>query len=160
MSLKPCCDPSSIAAPRADGPPCFDRRRFLATGTLAAVAALLGTACGNGSADASTSPGSVNTTVNLADYPALGTVGGIVRLSGVNTPVAVVRSDAASYRAFSMVCTHAGTTIGILGSGFRCPNHMATFNASGQNTGGQRTSSLHEFTVTANSAAGTLTIVG
>ena len=160
MSSLPCFDPSSIATTSSEAPRCFDRRRFLATGSLAAVAAFLGTACGNGLSDGATGPGSVNTTVTLDDYPALGTVGGIVRISGVSTPVAVVRSDSSSYRAFSMVCPHAGTTIGIVGTGFRCPRHLAAFDASGQNTGGQRTSSLHEFTVTANSTAATLTIVG
>jgi nitrite reductase/ring-hydroxylating ferredoxin subunit len=126
---------------------------------LAAVAAALASACGTGTLGGSpTGPGSVNLTVNLADYAALATVGGIARLNGTSTPVAVVRTATSSYRAFSLICPHAGTVIGINGSGFLCPNHRASFSSTGQWTGGERTSNLWEFTVTANTSAGTLTV--
>ena len=142
-------------------PPCVDRRTFLVQGSLAGVLAMLATACGNGIIGGSTTgPGSVNTTVPVADYPALANVGGIARINGVNTPVAVIRASATTFRAFSMVCPHVGTIIGISGAGFLCPNHLAQFDASGKNTGGQQTSNLVEFTVTANAAGTTLTIVG
>jgi hypothetical protein len=39
-----------------------------------------------------------------------------------------------------------------------CPNHGAQFNATGANTGGERTSSLFEFSVAHDATAGTLTI--
>jgi Rieske Fe-S protein len=139
----------------ADCTHCVSRRGFLATSTAAAVTAFLA-ACG--ASDGPTSPGTVNATVKLSDYPMLGTVGGIVRLTGVSTPVAVVRASSTSYRAFSMVCPHQGTTIAISGAGFRCPNHGATFNANGGWTGGERTSGLFEFSVSADSNAGTITI--
>ena len=142
-------------------PTCIDRRTFLAHGSLAGVLAILTTACGNGVfGSGTTSPGSVNTTVTVADYPALATIGGIAKLNGTSTPVAVVRASATTFRAFSMVCPHVGTTIGIQGAGFLCPNHEAQFNAAGRNVGGQQTSSLTEFTVTTNASATTLTIVG
>ncbi len=152
---------NSVAGKKVALPPCIDRRTFLAHGSLAGVMALLATACGDGVfGGGSTSPGSVNTIVTVSDYPALANVGGIAKLNGTSTPVAVVRSGASTFRAFSMVCTHEGTTIGIQGSGFLCPNHEARFNAAGQNIGGQVTSSLHEFTVTTNATATTLTIAG
>ncbi len=137
----------------------LDRREFLAQSTLAAVAAVLFAACGTGSDFGNpTAPTNVNVTVTLASYSALGTVGGIVRLSGTSTPIAVVRSGDSSYRAFSMICPHEGSIIGVSGSGFLCPNHKAQFSSSGANVGGQRTSSLFEFTVALNATAGTLTI--
>lgn len=134
-----------------------DRREFLAHGALMTLGALVVAACGTG-ADASTGPGSVNVTVNLADYPALSTVGGIAKLNGTSSPVAVVRASASSYRAFSLLCPHQGTTVQINGAAFRCPNHLATFNSTGQWTGGQSTSSLREFTVAVNGEAGTITV--
>jgi len=137
----------------------LDRREFLTQGTLAAVAAVLFGACGTGSDFGSvTGPSGVNVTATIASYSALATVGGIAKLSGTSTPIAVVRSGTSSYRAFSMICTHAGTTINISGSGFLCPNHLARFSASGANTGGQPTANLFEFTVAYDSAAGTLHI--
>jgi Rieske Fe-S protein len=132
------------------------RREFLSATTVAAVSTFLA-ACSSGS-DAATGPSNVNLTVTLANFAALNVVGGIAQVSSTGTPVAVVRSGASSYRAFSMVCPHQGTTIGITTSGFRCPNHGATFNANGAWIGGERTSGLFEFTVTSNTTAGTITI--
>lgn len=134
---------------------CVSRRDFLATSTAAAVTTLLA-ACG--SDGGSTGATAVSVEVRLSDYPALGTVGGIAKIAGTSTPVAVVRADAGSYRAFSLVCPHERATVGIQGNGFKCPLHGATFNATGTWTGGERTSGLRELRVTANAAAGTLTI--
>ncbi len=156
MSDRSCQAPCTLRAATPGAPVGMDRRAFLAQSTLAAVAAALATACG--AEGSPTGPGSVNVTVTLADYAALATVGGIARINGTATPVAVVRTATSSYRAFSMVCPHAGTTIGISGGGFLCPNHRASFSSTGTWTGGERTSNLWEFTVTANTAAGTLTI--
>ena len=127
---------------------------------MLAVGAVL-SACGDGvigSGVDNTLTGPVNLTVKVSDYAALGTVGGIVRLNGTSTPIAVVRSATATYLAFSMICPHQGTTIGITSSGFKCPNHQATFNAAGTWTGGQRTSNLNQRAVVFDSTAGTLTI--
>jgi len=78
----------------------------------------------------------------------------------VGPPVAVYRSAADTYRAYSLVCPHAGTTVNIQGSGFRCPNHGATFAATGAWTGGQKTTNLSELTVVYDAGAGTLQITG
>ncbi len=141
-------------------PPCLDRREFLGNSTLLAVGALLATACGDGQlGGAITDPGSLAATVvKLADYPALAAAGGIARLSGTRTPIAVVRQSSTQFRAFSMVCPHEGTVIGVNGTGFLCPNHEARFSGSGQWLGGQRTTNLREFTVTTDLTAGTITI--
>ncbi len=137
-----------------------NRRAFLATSSALAITAVLA-ACGAETEDedeSPTGPRNVNTTVTLANYAALGTVGGIAVISGAGTPIAVVRAAATQYRAFSLICPHAGTTVAISGAGFRCPNHGATFNASGGWTGGERTTSLYEFAVASNTTAGTITI--
>ncbi len=140
-------------------PPCVDRRAFLSSSAVLAAGVLMASACGDGTIGGGvTSSGPVSATVRLADYPTLSTVGAIVRLTGVSTPIAVVRESASVYRAFSLVCPHEGTTVGPSGSGFLCPNHEARFNAAGKWVGGQVTSSLREFTVTSNAAAGTLAI--
>lgn len=136
---------------------CVTRREFLSASTAAAVTAVLA-ACGSDGGPTGTSSATVE--VRLSDYPALATVGGIARISGTSTPMAVVRADAGSYRAFSLVCPHERATVGIQGTGFKCPLHGATFNASGSWTGGERTTGLKELRVTANAAAGTLTITG
>ncbi len=134
-----------------------NRREFLTTASALAVTAALA-ACGNGIGGNPTGPSNVNTTVVLADYAALGTVGGIAVARSGGTPIAVVRASTTQYRAFSLVCPHAGTTVAISGTGFRCPNHGATFNGSGAWTGGERTRGLSEFTVALNTTTGTLTI--
>lgn len=126
---------------------------------MLAIGALLASACGNGIIGGGvTDVGTVGVTVKLSDYPALATVGGIARLNGTTTPIAVVREEAAVYRALSLVCPHQGTTVGINGTGFLCPNHEARFSGTGKWLGGQVTSSLHEFAVASNISAGTLSI--
>ena len=137
---------------------CVSRRTFIAGSALSAVATFLAACAGDESTTEPTTPPPVNTGIRLADYPALATVGGIARINGTATPIAVVRAATDSYRAFSLVCPHAGTTVAIQGSGFRCPNHGATFSATGAWTGGQQTSGLREYSVTLNAAAGTITI--
>lgn len=134
-----------------------NRREFLSATSTLAITAMLA-ACGDGVGGNATGPANVNATVVLANHPALTAVGGIAVISGAGTPLAVVRASASQYRAFSLICPHAGTTVAINGSGFRCPNHGATFNASGDWTGGERTRGLAEFTVVLNATAGTITI--
>jgi len=137
--------------------PVIDRRSFLAQSSLLALGAMVASACGSSDSGPS-SPGTVNVTVNPASYPALATVGGIARISGTSTPIAVVRSSTSAYRAFWLICPHQGSTVGINGTSFLCPGHGAMFSGTGAWTGGQPTSNLHEFTVTADANAGTITI--
>jgi len=139
------------------------RRDFLEQGTLAAVSAMLAAACGGRIEFGSVSGPSGGTgtlTIQLTDYPALNTVGGIAVISGASTPIAAVRLDPTTYVVLSLVCPHQGTTVGRSGAGFRCPNHGATWNGSGIWTGGQRTSGLTRLTTTLDETAGTLTIEG
>lgn len=73
--------------------------------------------------------------VTLSAWPALANVGGAVGSVGVLnfSPVAVVRTGASSFVAFSLVCPHAGSIVQVINnSTFRCPNHGATWFGTGQ----------------------------
>jgi len=141
----------------------LDRRAFLSQSTLVAVAALLADACGTGVWDPQlpSTPGAPTSGLNfrVADYPALGSVGGIVRITDPSAgALAIVRTGATSFVALSLTCPHQGTTVNVSGSGFLCPNHGARFSATGAWTGGQATANLTSYPLTYDAAAGTLTM--
>jgi nitrite reductase/ring-hydroxylating ferredoxin subunit len=141
----------------AGGSPAIGRRDFVAS-AAAALAAMALAACAGG--DYLTSPGTVpSTEIKVSDFPALATTGGVATTSVGGTPLAIVRTGAATFAAFSRICPHQGTTINVVSNGFRCPRHGATFNLSGQWIGGQRTSNLTSYPVTYDDTTGTLTIV-
>lgn len=151
-------------------PACVDRRAFLASSTMMAVGALLATACGDGQIGVGvTAPDNVSGAVKISDHPALANVGGIVRVDiprrddpSKTTPVAILKASATQFRAFSMVCPHQGTVIGIVSGGFLCPNHEARYSSTGAvlspPSDGGSTSALKEFAVVADLTAGTLSI--
>ena len=132
------------------------RREFVERGTMAAVVAFLAACGGAGGGGSSTISNPV--TIKVADYPALASAGGIVRVNVDGVPVAVVHEADGSFAAFSMVCPHQGTTINISGGAFVCPNHGARFNAAGQWTGGERTSNLRSVALAYDATAGTITL--
>ena len=135
----------------------IDRRDFVMR-AAAALAAVALAACGS---DGLTSPSSVaSTTLNLANYPALSTVGGVATVTVDGVPLAIVRTSSTTFAAFSRICPHQGATIDVTTGGFQCPRHGATFDKNGQWVGGQRTSNLVSYPVTYNAAAGTLTVGG
>lgn len=133
----------------------MDRRSFLTISAYAAAAAAL-TACAM--AESSTAPTSLNATIKVSDFAALGTVGGVAVTNVSGTPIAIVRTGASTFITLSRVCPHQGTTVNATSSGFRCPNHGATFDMNGTWVSGQRTSSMRSYATTFDSAAGTLTI--
>jgi cytochrome b6-f complex iron-sulfur subunit len=138
------------------------RREFLGAAAVAALA-LLEAACGNGQigpvgldANATSTAGLV---VTLSKYAALATTGGIARVDGGSgAPVALVRTGAASFLAFSLRCPHQGFTVSVQGGAFYCQAHGARFSSTGVNNGGQRTSNLVGLTVSYDATAGTVTI--
>lgn len=160
--LSASADTGNVLPPCIDRPG-IDRRGFLGNAGLFAVGALLASACGDGQLGG-TAPapvaGANSVTVNPADYPSLATVGGIAKLNGTSRPVALVRSSATVYRAFSMFCTHEGTIIDVVNANtsFRCPNHGAEFASSGRRTGGQVTTDLIELQVERNAAGNAITV--
>ena len=136
------------------------RREFLTRAGLAAISGLLLDSCG-ALVDLFT-PGTTRLpgplAVNVADYPALATVGGIALLRNVPAPMAAVRASTTNFLVFSRTCPHQGTTIGLSGSGFRCPNHGAQFDSNGNNTGGFRAGALSRYTTAYDATTGILTI--
>jgi Rieske Fe-S protein len=149
-----------------------ERRRFLSTALAASLLGVLA-ACGDGDIggvsgiddddddddNGGGGPPTGTIIVTLSNFAALGTDGGVARVDGGSgTPTAVLRVNATTYRAFSLVCPHAGTTVNIVAGGFRCPNHGATFSSTGALTGGPATRGLTERAVTFNATAGTLAI--
>jgi Rieske Fe-S protein len=139
------------------------RRDFMSAAMLSAVAATLA-ACGGGelsAADKLLAPSGTPTTtpaptpsgngtptvganqfgVTVASYPALATAGGVAVVR-TSPPIALART-ASGFAAFSLRCTHEGTTVRVQsGNTLRCPNHGALFSSTGAWTGGYRTSSL------------------
>lgn len=150
----------------------LSRRDFVERGALAAVSALLLTACGDGEIGGPLSgggpggsrpplPGGAGSlVVALASFPELATVGGTARVDGdTDTPIAVSRTGPSNFVAVSMICTHAGfRPIDIRPVGFRCPNHGAVFADDGAWVAGQPTVDLQRYNVIYDAGAGTLTI--
>ena len=135
--------------------PCVSRRQFVIQGALASVAILLAGCAGS---DGPTAPASVNTTVNISDYPALANVGGVAYVNASGNPIAVVRVGASTFDVVSRICPHQGGTVSSNGNGFTCPNHGARFADDGTWVGGQSTSNLTSYSSTFDSGTGTLTI--
>ncbi len=99
----------------------------------------------------------VNFTLDLSASAnaALGHTGGYVIANNGNV---IVIKTSTGYNALSLICTHNGCTVTYRGTGFYCPCHGGTFNASGAVTGGPPPSALTKYTVTVN--GNTLTISG
>lgn len=140
-----------------------DRRTFVTRSALAAAGALLASACAGGSTP--TGPGGLGgngtLSVQISNYPALASVGGIARVdSGQGTPVAAVRTSATTFAAFSLICPHFGCTVGIATGSFACPCHGARFASNGQWTGGQPTGNLNALKASYDATTGLLTITG
>lgn len=70
----------------------------------------------------------------LSRNPALKKVGGVVQFEdGSGNSLALVRTGkaATAYRALNLSCTHEGTTVGLSGGKWICPNHRAEFALNG-----------------------------
>jgi len=138
-----------------DVEPQIGRRTFVLYGA-AALASLALAACGGSDA---TSPSSVtSTTLQLSNFPALTSIGGVATTSIDGTPIAIVRESATSFSAFSRICPHQGGIVNASGTRFVCPVHGAIFDLNGNNIGGQRTSNLHAYPVTYDASAATITV--
>ena len=135
------------------------RREFLGAAAVTALA-LLEAACAPGG-DLGFGPALSGGpfVVTLSQYTALAAVGGVARVDGGNgSPVALVRTGTSTFTALSLICTHQGSTVGLVSNGFLCPNHGARYSTTGQWQGGQPTTNLHTIPVTYDAAAGKVTI--
>ena len=139
---------------------CVNRRQFLARSALAAAAAALTVGCGNGQIGPSTvtSPGGQpanGNTITVGDFPQLANVGTLVK---INNFQAVKRTGAATFAAYSMVCTHQGCLTQLSSNVFFCPCHGAEFDASGRVIRGPASRALAQYTTAYDPATDTLTI--
>ena len=89
--------------------------------------------------------------VTLKSNKALATVGGVVRVDGVNgQSIALVRTTAAKngYTAINLTCTHMGQIVDQVGNEWACQTgHGATFTLAGKNLVGPATKALKQLPV-------------
>jgi Rieske Fe-S protein len=141
------------------GEQAVSRRDFVSAATLSAMAVVL-TACGGGEDGATgpIEPGTGQIAISLASFPELATVGSVARVR-ITPPVALARTSTGLV-AFSLSCTHQGTTVLIEADRtLQCPNHGARFTFDGiYVNSAQRTSSLVRLPVVVDSAGTTATV--
>ena len=124
-------------------------RRAVLQGAMATAAcaacAVAASGCGDTQDPALTS----DVTIQLSDYPALASVGGVASIprsvSGYGFDIFVRNEGEGVYRALSSYCSHEGCSVNVDGNGFRCPCHGATFSADGERTGGPAPRGLIQF---------------
>lgn len=86
--------------------------------------------------------------VTLKANPALGKVGGVVRIDDVKgKSIALVRTSAKAYTAVNLLCTHLGGELLQSGNQWQCQEHGATFTLAGKNLVGPATSPLKQLPV-------------
>jgi Rieske Fe-S protein len=138
---------------------CVNRRDFLAKTALAAAAFVVAEGCGDGQIGPTAVTLGSGTTIKLADFPALATVGALV---DVGHERAVMRTSATTFVALSKICTHQGCETSVTNNRFECPCHLSVFASDGTvvrgPSTGERISPLPKLSVIVDQAAGTLTI--
>jgi len=118
----------------------MNRKDFIAQVGFGAVA-LLATQCGLSSCSKQNTT-AVDFTLDISTG-SLATNGGSLNHNGV----IVARTSTGDFIAVSAACTHEGTSVNYSSSAnnFVCPNHGATFNASGKATKGPASSALTQY---------------
>mgnify|MGYP001561558025 CR=1 FL=1 len=143
---------------------CVSRRRFLTLAAGGSAIAAVITACGDGQVSGVAlivggggGGGGSRVTVVVGDYPGLASAGTLVQVT--NTFIAVKRTGATSFVAFSMSCTHQGCLTSIVnGSRFDCPCHGSRFDVDGAVVNGPAASPLTTLPTAYDQATDTLTI--
>lgn len=98
---------------------------------------------GTGTGTPGSAPGQV--IAKVTDVP----VGGAMNFSTANgNPAWLLHTAQAAFKAFSAVCTHQGCPVQWTGNGFQCPCHGATYDSSGNVTGGPAPAPLPPIPVT------------
>ena len=148
---------------------CVNRRKFLALAAAAGASAAL-SACGDGEVSGvgirsgsggvgggGGAGGTSRIMAKVGDYASLATPGVLVNITG--TFVAVKRTGAATFDAYSMSCTHEGCLTAIVsGIRFDCPCHGSRFDSNGNVINGPAATSLAKFPTSYDSATDILTI--
>lgn len=96
----------------------------------------------------------ITKTINLSDFPALGSVGGYADIG----KAMVFRTGESKFMTISTVCTHKKCDVEFNGSDFECPCHGSTFTKTGKVTNGPATKNLRSYKTTYNADENTLTI--
>lgn len=137
-----------------------DRRSF-----LVGAAALAMAACAGGDGSGTTAPDTVGNKpdtvgnkVDVAAHPTLADTNGVALVTLSGTPLAIVRTGAATFVALSLICPHQGATLNASSNGFTCPRHGARFSLTGSWAGGESTSSMRSYTTQYDVATGKLSI--
>lgn len=87
--------------------------------------------------------------VTVANYAALGVVGGVAVVR--SSPAIALARTSVGFVAYALRCPHEGTTVSVLSNNtLRCPNHGALFASTGSWAGGYRTGNLSQRTVKAS----------
>lgn len=110
------------------------------------------------------SPNSANvshgtTTVNIASLTSDGQFIVDSKVTPDGTPILIIRQNATTYTALSMMCTHQGCQVNPPSGGqIYCSCHGSTFDLHGNVLGGPAPSPLKSYSVILNSSAQTITV--
>lgn len=81
--------------------------------------------------------------VQVRSVPGLSKIGGVVSIGDVKgRPVALARTGASTYMAFSLLCPHQGVTVVRDAKGWNCPAHGSQFEVNGKLVLGPATTNL------------------
>jgi Rieske Fe-S protein len=81
--------------------------------------------------------------VRVRDIPELKEIGGSVRIGTIKgSPVALTRTGASSFVAFTLICPHQGITVKKADGGWNCEAHGSKFEANGDLNFGPATTGL------------------
>jgi thiosulfate dehydrogenase (quinone) large subunit len=134
-----------------------DRRTALSSGVIAGAVGAVLVAAGSGLAlgrrrssagTISTAPTAGTSTPGAAAGQVIANVSDVAVGSAKNfttangNPAWLLHPTAATFTAFSAICTHQGCPVQWVGNGFQCPCHGASYDAHGTVTGGPATAPL------------------
>ena len=139
---------------------CLSRREFLAKSTAAVAGmAAIAAGCGDGQIGpegVTAASGSVS--VKVATVSGLANVGQLVRVGPADKYLAVKRTGANTFAAFSVICTHEECVTDIANNAFACPCHGSRFDNNGRVIVGPAARDLRTFSTQYDAATDTLTI--
>ena len=152
--VAPVPDPAGVSA---DG---LSRRAFMERVTLAAIGVALA-ACETGLPTGPDLPTGGPYSVTVSDYPSLGHVGGVAKVTlSDGSVVGVGRVAPNEFAAYGLACTHQGTQVNVSGDGWLCPSHGAEFATSGAVTRGPAARALYSVPAAYDATTGILTVNG
>jgi Rieske Fe-S protein len=140
---------------------CLNRRDFFAKSALAAAALVVAEACGDGQIGPP-APGPLGAVppFNVSKFPDLAKIGVLV---DIGFERAIVKTDVATFRGLSRICTHQGCDTEVVNNRLECPCHGSIFEKDGSVIRGPSIASppilpLQQLAVTFDPATGTITI--